>query len=80
MSGTPGPCYIEFPSHVILDELEVEPALPPHRYRLTMQGADGDRIAEAAKLIKEAKKPILLVGRTRSTPARAARRSRNWPT
>jgi len=62
MSGTPGPCYIEFPSHVILDELEVEPALPPHRYRLTMQGADGDRIAEAAKLIKEAKKPILLVG------------------
>src|SRR4029453_66757 len=36
--------------------------LPPHRYRLTMQGADGDRIAEAAELILAAKNPILLVG------------------
>jgi acetolactate synthase I/II/III large subunit len=62
MSGTPGPAYIEFPSHVILEELDVEPALPPHRYRLTNQGADGDRIAEAAKLIMGAKNPILLVG------------------
>ena len=25
MSGTPGPCYIEYPSHVILEELDVEP-------------------------------------------------------
>jgi thiamine pyrophosphate-dependent acetolactate synthase large subunit-like protein len=62
MSGTPGPCYIEYPSHVILEELDVEPVLPPHRYRLTNQGADGDRLAEAAKLIMEAKNPILLVG------------------
>ena len=62
MSGTPGPAYIEFPSHVILEELDVEPALPPHRYRLTNQGADGDRIAEAAKLIMAAENPILLVG------------------
>lgn len=62
MSGTPGPAYIEYPSHVILEELEVSEVLPPHRYRLTMQGADGDRIAEAAKLIREAKNPILLVG------------------
>lgn len=62
MSGTPGPAYVEYPSHVILEELDVPEALPPHRYRLTNQGADGDRIAEAAKLIKEAKNPILLVG------------------
>jgi thiamine pyrophosphate-dependent acetolactate synthase large subunit-like protein len=62
MSGTPGPAYIEYPSHVILEELDVPEALPPHRYRLVNQGADGDRIAEAAKLIKEAKNPILLVG------------------
>ena len=62
MSGTPGPAYIEYPSHVILEELDVEPVLPPHRYRLTNQGADGDRIAEAAELIKNAKNPILLVG------------------
>jgi len=62
LSGTPGPTYIEFPSHVILEELDVPAVLPPHRYRLTDQGADGDRIAEAAKLIKEAKHPIILVG------------------
>lgn len=62
MSGTPGPTYVEYPSHIILEELDVGPALPPHRYRLTEQGADGDRIAEAAKLIMAAKNPILLVG------------------
>lgn len=62
MSGTPGPTYIEYPAHVILEELDLPPVLPPHRYRLTMQGADGDRIAEAAKAIREAKNPILLVG------------------
>ncbi len=62
MSGTPGPTYIEYPSHIILEELDLPPVLPPHRYRLTNQGADGDRIAEAAKLIKGAKNPILLVG------------------
>jgi acetolactate synthase I/II/III large subunit len=62
MSGTPGPVYIEYPSNVILEDLDVPPALPPEKYRLTMQGADGDRIAEAAELIKAAKKPIILVG------------------
>src|SRR5439155_13035555 len=62
MSGTPGPSYIEYPSHVILEELYVPEVLPPDRYRLVNQGADGDRIAEAAKAIKEAKNPILLVG------------------
>lgn len=62
LSGTPGPAYIEYPAHVILEELDVPEPLPPHRYRLVNQGADGDRIAEAAKLIREAKNPILLVG------------------
>ena len=62
MSGTPGPAYIEFPSHVILEDLDVPAPLPPSKYRLTMQGADGDRLAEAVELIKAAKNPILLVG------------------
>ena len=62
MSGTPGPTYVEYPSHVILEELDAPPVLPPHRYRLTNQGADGDRIKEAAELILAAKNPILLVG------------------
>lgn len=62
VSGTPGPTYVEYPSHVILEELDVPPVLPPERYRLTRQGADGDRIAEAARLILAAKNPVLLVG------------------
>ncbi|PLK26941.1 thiamine pyrophosphate-binding protein [Novosphingobium sp. TH158] len=62
MSGTPGPSYIEYPANVILEEVEDTPILPPSRYRLTQQGADGDRLAEAAKAIMEAKNPILLVG------------------
>jgi len=73
MSGTPGPVYVEYPSHVILDEVEVAAALPPAKYRLVNQGADGDRIAEAVELIKAAKNPVLLVGHavhtTRSGPA-----------
>lgn len=62
MSGTPGPCYIEYPANVILEEVEDTPVPAPSRYRLTQQGADGDRLAEAAKAIMEAKNPILLVG------------------
>ncbi len=33
-SGTPGPVYIEYPSHIIQQELDVPPALPPSAYRL----------------------------------------------
>ena len=62
MSGTPGPSYIEYPSHIIQEELDVPEPLPPARYRLVNQGADIDKVAEAAKLIREAKNPILLVG------------------
>lgn len=62
LSGTPGPSYIEYPSHVIQEELDLPEVLPPARYRLVNQGADVDRVAEAARLICEAKNPILLVG------------------
>src|SRR3954454_8026289 len=62
MSGTPGPAYIEFPSHVILEELEVADPLPPSKYRLVDQGAGAREVADAVKLIRQAKSPILLVG------------------
>lgn len=62
MSGTPGPVYIEYPAHVILQELDVPAPLPPSGYRLVKQGAGAPEIAEAAKLAREAKNPILLVG------------------
>jgi len=61
-SGTPGPVYIEYPSHVILEELDVAPALPPSDYRLVEPGADGGRVAEAAELICKAECPIILTG------------------
>src|SRR3954468_12136177 len=44
LSGTPGPVYIEYPSHVIQEELDVPPALPPERYRLVDQTAGQDKI------------------------------------
>ncbi len=62
MTGTPGPSYIEYPSHVILEEVDDTPVLPPAKYRLVNQGADIDMLAEAVRLIKVAKNPILLVG------------------
>jgi acetolactate synthase I/II/III large subunit len=62
LSGTPGPSYIEYPSHVILEELDVPDALPPNAYRLVNQGAGAREVAEATALIRDAKSPILLVG------------------
>src|ERR1700754_688004 len=44
IGGTPGPVYIEFPSHIITEELDVAAPLPPSRYRLVNQGADIDRV------------------------------------
>ncbi|SEQ96436.1 Acetolactate synthase large subunit [Solimonas aquatica] len=61
-SGTPGPVYIEYPSHVIQQELEVPAALPPSAYRLVEPGADGNMVARAAALIRNAECPVLLVG------------------
>lgn len=62
LNGTPGPVYIEYPSHVIQEELDVPPALPPSSYRLVGQTAGADKIAEAQRLITEAEQPVLLVG------------------
>ncbi|WP_067693832.1 thiamine pyrophosphate-binding protein [Nocardia jejuensis] len=62
LSGTPGPVYIEYPSHVIQEELDVPAALPPNRYRLIGQTAGPDLVAEAVALIRAAKQPILLAG------------------
>ena len=62
LSGTPGPVYIEYPGHVIWEELDVPPALPPEQYRLVEPGADANMVARAVELIKEAESPVLLVG------------------
>jgi acetolactate synthase I/II/III large subunit len=62
MTGTPGPAYIEYPAHVLLEELDVPSPAPPGTYRLVNQGAGAREIAEAATLISEVNSPILLVG------------------
>ena len=71
LTGRPGPVYIEYPSQVIQEELDVPPALPPAAYRLTGQQAGPDRIAEAAEQIRAAERPVLLLGHGVHT-ARAA--------
>ncbi|OBI45907.1 acetolactate synthase [Mycobacterium kyorinense] len=61
-TGTPGPAYIEYPAHVILEELDVPAAVPPHAYRLVNQGASAQMVDKAVELIRKADQPILLVG------------------
>ena len=61
-SGTPGPVYIEYPAHVIQQDLDVPAPLAPEAYRLVKPGADANMVAKAAELIKAAQNPILLVG------------------
>jgi acetolactate synthase-1/2/3 large subunit len=61
-TGTPGPCYVEYPSHVIQEELDVPDALAPDAYRLVNQGASAQMIEKAVELIRKAQQPILLVG------------------
>ncbi|GAB4973613.1 hypothetical protein MAHJHV57_49700 [Mycobacterium avium subsp. hominissuis] len=62
MSGTPGPAYIEYPSHVILSELDVSDPLPPHRLgHLALTGGLVDQPVPV-RLIRAAESPILLVG------------------
>ncbi|WP_213571239.1 thiamine pyrophosphate-binding protein [Rhodococcus sp. USK13] len=62
LSGTPGPVYIEFPTSMVMEELDVPPAGPPSSYRLVNQTAGQDRIDEAVRLIGAAQHPILLIG------------------
>jgi len=61
-TGTPGPVYIEYPSHVIQQELDVPAPLPPAAYRLVRQAASASAIESTVKMIRAAKQPILLVG------------------
>lgn len=61
-TGKPGPVYVELPLSVIHETQEWLPVLPPERYRLTRQPAAAPMVEEAARLIREAKNPVLLVG------------------
>lgn len=63
LSGTPGPVYIEIPMNAMQAELDSPPpVLPPEKYRLIHQPANQQAIDEAAKLIRAAKMPLLMIG------------------
>jgi len=62
VSGVPGPCYIEYPQHTILEDLDVPPVLPPERYRLVNQSAGANELQAALAAIQQAKAPIILAG------------------
>jgi thiamine pyrophosphate-dependent acetolactate synthase large subunit-like protein len=61
-SGTPGPVYVEIPSHVLHQTPEWGPLLAPEDYRLVNIPAAAAHVEKAIKLIGAAKNPILLVG------------------
>lgn len=61
-SGVPGPTFVELPLSIMQAQLELPPAPMPHRYRLVRQTAGTHEIAEAVRLLEQAKCPILLVG------------------
>jgi thiamine pyrophosphate-dependent acetolactate synthase large subunit-like protein len=62
LSGVPGPSYIEFPSHVILEELDLPEVKRPEQYRLVNQGAGAAEVAAAIEAIQKADNPIILCG------------------
>lgn len=61
-SGTPGPVYVELPLSVIHETFNWPPVRPPAKYRLAQQAASAPMVAEAVRLIRKAKNPVLLVG------------------
>jgi thiamine pyrophosphate-dependent acetolactate synthase large subunit-like protein len=63
MSPRRGPVQLNLPRDVLSNSAEFEPLIPPAEYRLhaTPQG-DADAIARAAKLLADAKRPLIIAG------------------
>lgn len=62
LSGVPGPVYVELPLSVMQATLDLPPAPAPDRYRLVHQRASDTAAAEAARVLKSAKRPVILAG------------------
>jgi thiamine pyrophosphate-dependent acetolactate synthase large subunit-like protein/acetyl esterase/lipase len=62
LSGTPGPCYVEYDSMMQIEAWEYPPMVSPQRYRAAPQGASAAVIERAVALVREAKSPILMGG------------------
>lgn len=61
-SGRPGPVYVEIPAHVLQERPQWAPLQTPESYRLVHQAASAPMIEAAARLIRDATNPVLLVG------------------
>jgi thiamine pyrophosphate-dependent acetolactate synthase large subunit-like protein len=63
MSGRRGPVFVEIPRDVLNDQTLAAEVLPPYRYRATHpQPPHADAIREAARLLRQAERPLMLVG------------------
>jgi acetolactate synthase I/II/III large subunit len=60
-SGVPGPVFVELPFDVLAAQVQ-DPIVPPPPLAWPRQPPDPDAVARAARLIDEAKKPLLFVG------------------
>lgn len=63
VSGRPGPVFLEIPVDTIREIAPAEKVRFPERYYCTTRSnADTEAICEAAKMLAEAKRPLLLAG------------------
>ena len=63
LSGRPGPVFVEITRDVLSGKLPAASALPPDAYRVThAQPPHADAVREAARRLRQAERPLLLVG------------------
>ena len=63
LSGRQGPVFVEIPRDVLNSKLPPPPALAPGAYRAThAQPPHADAVREAAQRLRQAERPLLLVG------------------
>ncbi|KPK41400.1 MAG: hypothetical protein AMK72_15265 [Planctomycetes bacterium SM23_25] len=74
LSGRPGPVYLELPQDMLMGRVKKSKARFPEKYRATDRPRGSRRcIAEAAKILSQAKRPVIVAGAgCRWSDARAA--------
>jgi thiamine pyrophosphate-dependent acetolactate synthase large subunit-like protein len=62
ISGVPGPVHIDIPRDIMLESVDVPSLENHHPENLPRSGPDPDGLAAAAKILKSAKRPLILAG------------------
>src|SRR5260221_169231 len=63
MTGRRGPVFVEIPRDVLNDEMPTAATVAPENYRITHpQPPHPDAIRDAARRLRQAERPLLLVG------------------